>query len=424
MRLPGRAAAAVEILTEIFVRHRPAADALQEWGRSHRFAGSSDRHAIGTIVYDALRNKLSAAAIAGHDTPRGMVLGVLRSVWKLDVPQIEALATEPHGLGALTADEVKALSNERTPMSDHVRGNFPSWLEPSLRRQFGNRAVTEMQALAQRAPIDLRVNSLKATREQVIEALQSYQAQQGPLSSFSVRIAAPGQDQRHINVEAEIAHGKGWYEVQDSASQVAAFLSGVKPGERVADICAGAGGKTLALAAMMNNAGTIVAYDNDKRRLRPIFDRLTRAGVTCVDVQDDVTRLAVDSFDCVLVDAPCTGSGSWRRKPDAKWRLKPAQLEIRRKEQRDVLATASKLTQPGGRIVYITCSILPEENAEQVDAFLALNNAFKLVPYHLQWPKAFGPVAESALGKSNGMLLLTPAQHDTDGFFVAVLQRS
>jgi 16S rRNA (cytosine967-C5)-methyltransferase len=419
MRLPGRVAAAIEILTEILGRHRPAVEALKDWGKSHRFAGSGDRHAIGTLVYDALRRRKSAAQAAGADTARGLALGALRVAWSKSVGEIEALCTEQHGPGALSTAERTALMLDPVAQID-----TPDWLLPSLEKVFGNSVASEVRALSQRAPIDLRANSLKATREQVVEALKSYAAQEGPWSPWAVRVAAPGPEQKHINVEAEIAHGKGWYEVQDAASQVAAILSGVKPGERVADICAGAGGKTLALAAMMKNSGTLVAHDNDKRRLRPIFERLTRAGVMCVDVQDDITQLTPASFECVVIDAPCSGSGSWRRKPDAKWRLKPAQLDIRRKEQREVLATGAKLVRPGGRMVYITCSVLPEENAEQVDTFMKQNGTFKRVSYRQCWPEYAGPVPISALGPDSDMLMLTPAQHATDGFFVAVMQKS
>jgi 16S rRNA (cytosine967-C5)-methyltransferase len=419
MRLPGRAAAAIEVLTDIIERHRPAAEALKDWGKLHRFAGSSDRHAIGTLVYDALRRKNSAAHASASNSPRGLVLGTLRIVWIKSLAEIEALCVEQHGPGALTMSERDALSQDVVPQID-----MPDWLLPSLKRTFGSSVASEVQALSQRAPIDLRVNALKASREQVIAALKSHGAQEGAWSPWAVRIDAPGPDQKHINVEAEIAHGKGWFEVQDAASQVAAMLSGAKPGERIADICAGAGGKTLALAAMMNNTGTLFAHDNDKRRLRPIFERLTRAGVTCVNVQDDVAQLTPASFDCVVIDAPCSGSGSWRRKPDAKWRLKPAQLEIRRKEQREVLATGAKLVKPGGRMIYITCSILPEENVDQVDAFLKQNKTFKLAPYQQSWPSAAGSPPVSALGAESEMLLLTSARHSTDGFFIAIMQKS
>lgn len=425
MKPAGRAAAAIDVLTEIFTRHRPASEALKDWGKAHRFAGSSDRHAIGTLVYDALRQRNSLAAHMGDGRPRALVLGVLKDVWGKSVDDIAALATGEHGAGALTDAERAAL--ERAPKADllpHVAGNFPEWLTPSLERTFGANAGAEGAALAARAPIDLRVNTLKAERPKVLEALQRCGAVEGPWSPLSIRIAAPDGESRNANVEAEPAHGMGWFEVQDSASQLAALLSGVSADEKVADICAGAGGKTLALAAMMGNKGTLIAHDQDRHRLRPIFERITRSGASMIEVvaADNKQRLTqAGPYDCVLIDAPCTGSGSWRRKPDAKWRLTEKQLQQRVKDQRQVLETGFNLVKPGGRLVYITCSVLPEENTDQVSAFLADHKDFKLVPTAEAW--TFGGTVPSSADGSSDTLLLTPRQHDTDGFFVAVMKR-
>jgi 16S rRNA (cytosine967-C5)-methyltransferase len=306
----------------------------------------------------------------------------------------------------------------------HVAGDFPEWLTASFNRAFGEKAAEEGAALARRAPIDLRVNTLKASRAQVLEALQKYGAVEGPLSPWCVRVPAPGPDERQRDVEAEPAHGLGWFEVQDAASQMAALLSGVKPGERVADICAGAGGKTLALAAMMQNEGALIAHDSDKHRLRPIFERLTRAGVTNVQViaADDSGGVAGQgSYDCVVIDAPCSGSGAWRRKPDAKWRLTEKQLQQRFKDQAQVLEKGFDLVKPGGRIVYITCSVLPEENTDQVRAFMGRHTGLSIIPYAEVWPSG-DPLRQCT--DLDGTLLLTPASTDTDGFFVAVLRRA
>ncbi len=275
----------------------------------------------------------------------------------------------------------------------YVQGDIPEWLLPSFERAFGDHAAAEGAALAKRAPIDLRVNTLKATREQVLDTLARYGALAGPLSPLCVRILPPGPDARNTNVEVEPAHGMGWFEVQDAASQVAALMSGAKPGELVADICAGAGGKTLALAAMMGNEGKLYAHDSDRHRLRPIFERLQRAGAENVEViaADEGDKLAkLGGFDCVLIDAPCSGSGSWRRKPDAKWRLTPKQLQQRIKEQKEVLEQGARLVKPGGRLVYITCSVLPEENGDQVKSFLAAHKDFTIIPYTEQWRSAIG----------------------------------
>jgi 16S rRNA (cytosine967-C5)-methyltransferase len=428
MRLAGRVAAAIEILTDVFTQHRPASEALKDWGKSHRFAGSTDRHAIGTLTYDVLRRRETAASRMGDGRPRALVLGALRDVWNMSAAEIETLCTEQFGPGVLTAKEKTALERElRDDLPAHIRGDFPEWLLPSLIEVFGDRVADEGAALAQRAPIDLRVNTLKASKAQLLEAFAKHGAKAGPLSPLCVRIEQPSADTRNINVEVEPAHGMGWFEVQDAASQIAAALSGVQAGESAIDLCAGAGGKTLALAALMKNKGQLVAHDQDKHRLRPIFDRINRSGATCIEVvaADEGEKLkGFGGFDCVLIDAPCSGSGAWRRKPDAKWRLQLKQLEQRQKDQRDVLEQGASLVKAGGRLVYITCSVLPEENTAQVKAFLAKNKGFKIIPYTEQWKNFIGgDIPKSADGSSN-TLLMTPAQHGTDGFFVAVMQRS
>ena len=426
MRLPGRASAAIEILADIVERHRPASEALRDWGKSHRFAGGGDRHAIGTLVYDALRKKQSAAFRMGADTPRALVLATLRDSWGLSSEEIAALADGEHGLAALSDGERVALSRDVADAPVHVEGNFPAFLTASLTRVFGDATAAECAAFAERAPVDLRVNTLKADRTRVLEALQRFGAVAGPLSPTCIRIAAPSHEQKHVNVEAEPAHGMGWFEVQDAASQIAAALSGVKPGETVADICAGAGGKTLALAALMQNEGKVFAHDRDRHRLRPIFERMTRSAATNIEVlsaEDGKKLEGQGGFDCVVVDAPCTGSGTWRRKPDAKWKLTEKTLALRVKEQRDVLTRAASLVKKGGRIAYYTCSLLPEENTEQVAWFLADHKDYKIVPYTEQWAKTIGGVAPHSADGSRDTLLLTPRRHGTDGFFVAVMQR-
>jgi 16S rRNA (cytosine967-C5)-methyltransferase len=428
MRLAGRVAAAIEIITDVFTQHRPASEALKDWGKAHRFAGSTDRHAIGTLVYDVLRRRNTASSRMGDGRPRALVLGCLREVWGLSAAEIEALCTEQFGPGGLSGKEKTALERAlRDDLPAAIRGDYPEWLEPSLIAAFGDRVAEEGAALSTRAPIDLRVNTLKASRAQVLEALAKHGAVAGPLSPLCVRIESSGIESRNVNVEVEPAHGLGWFEVQDAASQIAALLSGVQPGEMVADICAGAGGKTLALAAIMKNKGRLIAHDQDKHRLRPIFERIIRSGASCIEIiaADEGDKLSsMGGFDCVLIDAPCSGSGAWRRKPDAKWRLQPKQLEQRQKDQRDVLAQGAALVKAGGRLIYITCSVLPEENTEQVKAFLAKNKDFKIIPYTEQWKHTIGGVAPKSADGNANTLLLSPAQHGTDGFFVAVMQKT
>jgi 16S rRNA (cytosine967-C5)-methyltransferase len=306
-----------------------------------------------------------------------------------------------------------------------VLGDFPDWLEPSFRRTFGERAAEEGAALARRAPVDLRVNTLKADRDRVLKALARFSPVPTPYSPVGVRLPEPGGPGRQPNVEAEAGHGKGWYEVQDEGSQIAALMAFAAPRQQVLDICAGAGGKALAFAAAMRNTGQVYAYDDDRARLRPIFERLKRAGARNVQVLPAGDQAALGElgprFDLVLVDAPCTGTGAWRRRPDAKWRLKPASLVQRQAEQRAILGLAAPLVKPGGRLVYVTCSVLPEENEDQL-AWLADNHpGLAALPWREAWAAGVGiePPASAAGGDTS--LLLTPARHGTDGFFVAVL---
>lgn len=429
MKTGARLAAAVEVLDEVLIRHRPAADALADWGRAHRFAGSGDRSAIGSIVYDALRRRLSLSTRMGSSSSRALVLGAALRAFDLTPEALAAAADgSEYTIAPLSDEELAALERDLpadTPAD--VAGDIPAWLIPSFERAFGTRTAAEGAALSARAPVDLRVNTLKADREKVLKALSAFGAVPTALSPLGVRIPAPIGSKRAPHVEGETGHGKGWYEVQDEGSQVAALLAGAEPRQQVLDLCAGAGGKTLALAAGMRNTGQVYAWDVDKRQLRPIFERLKRAGarnVQVVDGGDEAALLALGPrFDVVIVDAPCTGTGTWRRRPDAKWRLKPANLAERQGEQRSALDLGSQLVKPGGRLVYVTCSVLPEENGDQIDSFLQRHSSFVPVPYAELWSRHLStPVPTSADGATLG-LLLTPAQHETDGFFIAALER-
>jgi 16S rRNA (cytosine967-C5)-methyltransferase len=430
MKPGARLAAAVEVLDEVLVRHRPVASALSDWGKSHRFAGSGDRAAIGNLVYDVLRRKLSLAAQMGADTSRALILAAAGRALALSPEAIRTAADgSAHALSALTDEEIAGLERrlDETVPAD-IRGDIPAWLLASFERAFGANAASEGQALARRAPVDLRVNSMKATRDKVLKALAAYGAVETKYAPLGVRIPAPEGPGRTPNVEADAAHGKGWFEVQDEGSQIAAALSGAGPRQQVMDLCAGAGGKTLAMAAAMQNTGQIYAYDSDKGQLRPIFERLKRAGVRNAQVMNagNTAELAAlaGRFDVVLVDAPCTGSGTWRRRPDAKWRVTPQSLQQRLADQRDVLALACGLVKPGGRLVYVTCSVLPEENVDQMAAFLAGAPEFTVLPTAQVWAATLsGDPPASADGRHDS-LLLTPARHGTDGFFIVVMARS
>jgi 16S rRNA (cytosine967-C5)-methyltransferase len=428
MRPGGRLAAAIEVLEDVLARHRPAPDALKEWGRAHRFAGAGDRAAIGNLVFDGLRGRALYARLMDADAPRALGLAALRWEWRISPETIAAWCEETHGPGAL--EEAERAGLEAAPpagLPAWVEGNYPEWLAGAFDRAFGEDAVSEGAGLSRRAPVDLRVNTLKATREKVLKALARTSAEARPWSPMAIRIPASLRDGRTPNVEAEPAHARGWFEIQDAGSQVAALMTAAQPGHQVADICAGAGGKTLALAAQMDNRGQIHAYDADRHRLRPIFERLKRAGARNVQVipadQPERLKALMRAMDVVLVDAPCSGSGSWRRRPDAKWRLTPEALERRVAEQAGALDEGAALVKPGGRLVYVTCSVLPEENGDQVAGFCARHPDFAVVPYAEVWRAALASQPPPSADGSAQTLLLTPARHDTDGFFIAVLAR-
>jgi 16S rRNA (cytosine967-C5)-methyltransferase len=429
---PGaRLAAAIEVFAAIEHERRPAGDALKAWGLAHRFAGSGDRAGIAGLVYDALRRRASSAYLMSADTPRAILLGMLKRERGLASDAIAALADGSRYAPAVLSEEERArldaASLDGAP--PYVAGDYPDWLDPHLARAFGDEHAEEGAALASRAPLDLRVNTLKSERDTVAAALADLKPEPTCWSPWGLRIRLAA-DAKSPAIHAEPAFLKGLIEVQDEGSQLAALFSGAQAGEQVVDLCAGAGGKTLALAAMMANKGQIYATDDDKRRLAPIHERLKRAGARNVQVRtpksvggeiDDLHG----RIDRVLIDAPCTGTGAWRRNPDAKWRIRPGALEQRRKEQTQVLDRAVPLLKRGGRIAYVTCSVLEEENGAQVGGFLARHAEFSIVP-PAEVAQALGERAfmfAKAARLSGEGILMTPRLTETDGFFVALLRR-
>jgi 16S rRNA (cytosine967-C5)-methyltransferase len=426
-----RLSAAIELIETIDAQRIPAAKALKEWGTAHRYAGSGDRAAISGLLWDVLRRRASSAWIMEEDTPRARTLGMLKLERGMDVDAIAALcdggrfAPEPLGERERAALATRSLADAPAP----IAGDYPEWLDPYLAQAFGDDRVAEATAMASRAPLDLRVNSLKAKREKILASLKHLGAQPTPWSPLGLRIAL-GADARNPGIHAEEDFIKGAIEVQDEGSQLAALLSAAKPGEQVIDLCAGAGGKTLAVAAMMQGKGRLIATDHDKRQLAPIYERLSRAGVHNADVRapkgegDTLTDIRA-SADLVLIDAPCTGTGTWRRNPDAKWRMRPGALEVRLKDQVEVLDRAAPLIKPGGRIAYITCSVLPAENGAQIRSFITRHPEFAVVPpaqvATALWDKA-DEFTAATLQSPEG-LLMTPRRTGTDGFFVSVLKR-
>ena len=427
-----RLSAAIEILADIAAKRRPAAESLKEWGQTHRFAGSGDRAALAGLVYDTLRRRASAAYVMGSEEPRALVLGMLAVMRGLGVDAISALADGARFAPApLSADERARLSApDLSSAPDWVKGDYPQWLEPEFSALFGEARAEEGRALAARAPVDLRVNTLAGSPEEAAAEIAHLAPRPGRWSPLALRIDLDA-DGKSPPVTAEPAFVKGLIEVQDEGSQIAAIIAAPAPGSQVLDLCAGAGGKTLELAALMDNKGQLYAHDADVRRLKPIHERLQRAHVRNAQVRSprgkaDVLGDLEGRMDLVLVDAPCSGTGTWRRNPDAKWRMRPGALKERLAAQAEILADAARFLRPGGRLAYVTCSLLDAENGAQIRAFVDRHADFSVIPPS-ETVLALGTpgLALKDAGRATPEgLLLTPRSTGTDGFFISILSRA
>ncbi|WP_411820602.1 RsmB/NOP family class I SAM-dependent RNA methyltransferase [Hyphococcus formosus] len=436
MRLSGRLSAAIEIISDFEARRVPLKTALADWARGARYAGAKDRAWISGLCLDILRNRQSLSAMMGDESPRAAVIACLHFEWAISLDDLqEALCEEPHGAGALTEPERVRLETPNSLDDEplHVRANFPEWLAPNIERVFGADAVKIMSAFAERADVDLRLNGLKTESEKALSALKSVKAKPIPLLKNTARIEAPSPSEKAPAVTVIPAFNKGWVEVQDLGSQIAAAAAGEVKGAQVLDYCAGGGGKTLALAAMMENTGQLYAYDRDPRRLKPLFHRAKRAGVRNLQIRspagDEGLDDLVGKMDVVFVDAPCTGAGTWRRHPDTKWRLTEQQLQRQMQEQDIVLRQAAEFVKPGGRMIWVTCSFLMEENEDRLSEFLSANTDFSFEPV-IDGIEASNLLSQEGHGAikpmitPEGAIRLSPDKLRADGFFIATMRRA
>ena len=435
---PGaRVAATIELLDEI-VSHseRPADLVANAYFRARRFIGGGDRRAVSDRVWSILRRygQLAWWLERTRHPDRGaraIVAADLMLVEGLDMAGLEAMfdggTYRPSRLDEAEYRALRQMEGHSLPhpeQPDWVRLNIQEWVAPHFREAYGEGWGREVAALDTPPPVDLRVNRLKATVEQAREAL----ARDG-IETEPMRYAPDGlRLRRRLSVVKGEAFQNGLVEIQDEGSQLVAALVDAQPGMQIADYCAGAGGKTLAMAARMNNKGRVVAMDVYESRLDRSAQRLRRAGA------HNVERRAIDAdnrkwlkrqagaFDRVLVDAPCTGTGTWRRNPDGRWTLQPKDLEELLPKQSAILDAASKLVKPGGGLIYATCSVLPAENEKQIAAFLERNDRFEVVPVGALWRDVLS--TEPPPEVENGPYLrLSPLKHGTDGFFAAALVR-
>lgn len=423
-----RIAAAIDLLVVVEGAPKRPADAVaNDFFRARRYIGSGDRRAVSERVWNVLRARRRLAWWIGDTpaTPRLLVAAsLLLEGWtksgvaqSFSGGQFAAAPLDRHEAGIAARIEGHSIDHPDMPLA--VRLEIPDWLLPRLQERFGPGLFSEMAALSEPATLDMRANLLKGDREnaRLSLAAEGWEATPTPYSPWGLRI----EGRRPVTDGP--AFQSGLVEIQDEGSQLVALMVGATPGMRVVDWCAGAGGKTLALAGIMENRGQIVACDVSAPRLEGAVRRLRRAGVHnverhLVEAGDKWLKRRAGTFDRVLVDAPCTGTGTWRRNPDARLRLKESDLTELVPKQAMILDTAQTLVRKGGRLVYATCSLLSEENEAQVTGFLTRHPDFAVVPLQQAWP-LLGPVPNQG-----DFLALTPARHHTDGFFTAVMERT
>lgn len=408
--------AAAEALGIVLGFERPADVVLHDFFRSHAGLGSHDRAFVAESVFGVLRRKRLIEHIAPDATPRRMILAYLARVAGMSVREMAPL---------LKGDDAEALSRMKAVVLDglplEVRAELPDWVIERLRACMPDAEILALgRALQQPAPLDLRVNTLRAKREAVLRdlAADAIEARPTPYSPVGIRL----RDKPAINRHALFLDGS--IEVQDEGSQLLAYLVAPRRGELVVDFCAGAGGKALMLGALMHSHGRVYAFDVSARRLARLKPRLKRSGlsnlhpaVLASENDPRVKRLA-SRVDRVLVDAPCSGLGTLRRNPDLKWRQSPAGIAELVRKQAAILEAASRLVKPGGRLVYATCSLLKEENADVVSGFLAAHSGFKLLDC------AELLKAQRIDLDTGTYLALRPDLHGTDGFFAAAMTRT
>ncbi len=426
MQAPAQLQATIELLDEIHDTHYPADRAMAMYFKQRRYIGSKDKAVISEYFYTILRNKLSFTYLieqVGLTSNSRRLAAVLLKSLSLDIKQY--FSGQGHGPATLSESDFAALNKVSMSLLDkapeHVRLNVPQWIEPKLKLALGDDFQAEMQASNAQATTDIRVNTLKSTRKQVLHFLSkaNLHPQNTPLSPWGLRF------DRRVALFGLEAFKQGWFDIQDEGSQLLALVSNVKAGDKVVDFCAGAGGKTLAMAAMMQNKGTIYACDVHSKRLEQLTVRAKRAGVhnlrthVLSSENDKWVKKHKAMADVVLIDAPCTGTGTWRRSPDSRWNLTPEALNNLVQLQASILESAKRLVKPGGRLYYATCSLLQEENEDQVSGFLNKNNDFYLVS------DAFSDVEldHEKVQLGSGQMRTFPERTGTDGFFVAAFEK-
>lgn len=404
----------ITAIRRILPLHAPADVLLQQFFRDRPKLGQSDRAVISETVFGILRRRFFLEQLVNKVTARELVLAYLAKIQGMNLRELTPLirASEAKWLAQIKASKV-----EEQPLS--IQAEFPVWLTEKLHKHWPDEYILRLgQALQQPAPLDIRVNTMLAKREEILTILaqEKIEAQPTPFSPVGIRlIGKPAIKQHALFLDGKI-------EIQDEGSQILSFLLAPKRGEMVVDFCAGAGGKTLLIGAIMHSRGRLYAFDTSAKRLNNLKLRLKRSGLSNVHPQrldnekDNKLKRLAGKIDRVLVDAPCSGLGTLRRSPDLKWRQNPESIDVLRKKQIAILTAAARLLKPGGRLVYATCSLLCEENQQIVEDFLINHPQFSIV--HCGELLAQQKID---LPNSNKFLQLSPLHHNTDGFFAAVL---
>ena len=426
--------AVMDILNASFASKRPAMLELQDWQKKNRYAGSKDRAAIYALLQDVYRYFGSVSALVKSEEPRLITLGTALRTNRFTLKQLqEGCGVEKYAPHALTAEEISCLSHcegaafkqamHILPM--HQQMDLPLWIWERLEANFEDDAIEEARAFLQKASVDIRVNRLKSNIDKQKKIFDGA-ANPCEISPIGLRFSPENGDKAPPQPARAPGYKKGDFEIQDEGSQIVSLLVGAKAGEKILDYCAGGGGKSLALAAEMQNKGQIFAYDAFEARLSESVERIKRAGAHNIQLRRPKQNALDDliaKMDRVIVDAPCTGSGTWRRRPDLKWRLTQEQLSKRTEEQRDILDSAKAYPKIGGYLIYITCSLFMEENEEQIAFFLDNNPNYELISCQEVWEEMFGDNAPKPWSSDGYSITLTPASTQTDGFFFAVMER-
>ena len=429
MKLASQIQSSIEILDQILLRHKPLPIAMKDWASNNRYAGVRDRATIINILNAALRQKISSSYVMDSEDSRAIIIGSLIREFQFKISTLSKLFNnEKYAPKSLSENEFELLSSAKNRLSNaniFVKNDVPESTIDEYQRTFGDTLDAQLSFMSGMPDLDIRVNALKSNLDKVELALKKFHPIRTVYSPFGMRVKSGGLEYKFPNLEKTLSYAKGQFEILNEGSQISAILSGAGPGMQVLDYCAGHGGKAAILSMLMKNSGQLYLNDIDQSRLINVPSRMKRLGVKnyqIINYQDSKNKLA-QFFDIVFLDAPCSGSGTWRRKPDLKWKFNQEKLDNNLQDQKLILSEAKHAVKIGGKLIYVTCSLFDSENDQQIRNFLQNEKGFRLVNYQKQWPFGIKNMPINAKNKDTETLLLSPMTNNTDGFFVAILER-